>query len=199
MAYKEVNDYELVYLVKEDSWEAYNLLFGKYNNLIKKLAFNYYSNFKNLGLEYDDYIQAGVYGFLNAINYYSEDSGVLFFTCAKTFISREIAKEVKKAGRLKHSIINGAISMSISLYDDGDMDYYDIIGNNSIEEAYDSYLNMKSIIDYKYCFNWPYSLVYELKCNGFSNKEISVLLDLKYKTVDNCLSFIKKHLNISSK
>ena len=46
----------------------------------------------------------------------------------------------------------------------------------------------------KYELDDVYSHIFELRLNGFSNKDIAVLLDLSYKDVDNYLRCMKKKL-----
>ena len=50
----------------------------------------------------------------------------------------------------------------------------------------------KVLYDFKYELSDVQSQIYELRLNSFSNKEISILLDLTYKRVDNCIRLTKE-------
>ena len=49
-------------------------------------------------------------------------------------------------------------------------------------------------LDFKYELSDRQALVYELKFNNFTNKEIASLLDLNYKSVDNALKLIRQKI-----
>ena len=61
MNYKDINDYELIYHVRENDEYAYNTLINKYSFLVNKLAYEYYSKNRNLGIELEDLIQEGFF------------------------------------------------------------------------------------------------------------------------------------------
>ena len=47
------------------------------------------------------------------------------------------------------------------------------------------------ILMLKHDLPFSQSLIFELKLNNFSNREISQLLDIKYKTIDNAVTSIR--------
>ena len=57
MDYKNVNDYEMLYLIGEDKDESYDIMYQKYLPIIKKIASKYSSLVQQLGMEYQDLIQ----------------------------------------------------------------------------------------------------------------------------------------------
>lgn len=58
------------------------------------------------------------------------------------------------------------------------------------------YMEFESKINnFIYSLDFPYSLVFELKINGFGNKDISILLDCPLKKVTNCISKIRRECN----
>ncbi len=191
--YKETNDYELLYLIAESNEDAYNSMHNKYHNIVQIEANKCYKKLPYIGISYDDLYQAGLYGLELAIKFFDEKSDTLFYTFASTFIKREMYTYIKYNSRNKHHVLSQSISLDSTIGEDGTLN--DIIpsNSNSIDEYFENCKN-RAILDLKYELSFFQSLVYELKLNHFTNKEISVLLDVPYKTVDNSISGIKNRL-----
>ena len=68
MDYKQVNDYEVIYMIKENDEEARNLLIRKYKPIINKISNKYISSVKPFGVEIDDLVQEGMIALNKAIN-----------------------------------------------------------------------------------------------------------------------------------
>lgn len=195
MNYKSVNDYEVLYMIGERDETAYNIMYVKYYPLISNLARKYYSNYKGYGIDYDDLYQEGIVALNNAIKEFDDKNNCLFYTYANVCIKREMERLIKKSIRLKHMILNSSLSLEQSI---GNNDLYieDIIEDskeNTNENLFNS-ISSKKILDLKYELSSRQALVYELKLNNFSNKEIASLLDINYKAVDNSLKLIKDKL-----
>lgn len=197
--YRNSNDYELLYLISENDEYAYNDMYAKYKDLIKIEANKIYSKCKYLGINREDLYQAGLCGFSKALTNFDVEDGTLFFTYANTYINRELQTFVRDKSRNKHGILSDSISLDKELDDDGNTLSVLIAGERSAQACYDSYINYKIILDIKYSLSFFYSQVYELRLNNFTNKEIAILLDVKYKTIDNAVTkikpLIKKELN----
>ena len=59
MNYREINDYEQLYLIKENDDDSFNLVFQKYRPIIISLAKRYYKKVNYHYCELDDLIQEG--------------------------------------------------------------------------------------------------------------------------------------------
>ena len=189
--YNEQNDYELLYLIREENEEAYNDIYKKYGNLIKKIANKVYKNSKYLGCSFDDVYNAGIYGLEQAIKYFDENEGILFYTFAMSFVTKEIINFVRENNRNKHNILSNCISLNQEIDEDGKM-ILDFIKSKEIDPNYIDVMSKYN--DFKYELPFKYSLVYELRINNFSNQEISQLLDIDYKMIDNYMRYIKEKL-----
>jgi len=192
--YKYINDYELLYLISENNEEAYNRVYSKYRELVKVEANRIYSRCKYLGISKEDIYQAGLYGLSQAINNFNEKDNVLFYTCAKTFIIREIQTFIRNKNRNKHNILSDSVSLDKEIDEEGNCFSLFIEGDMNVHNVYDNYRKSKWILDLKYKMSFFCSQVYELRINNFSNQEISILLDVKYKMIDNAVSKIKNIL-----
>lgn len=192
--YKEVNDYELLYLISDNNEIAYNDIYAKYDNMIKIEAKKFYKKCKYLGISWEDIYQAGLYGFSLAISNFDEHEGTLFYTCANTFVKREIQVFIRNNSRYKHNILSDSVSLNDDIDDSGTTIESVIDSGINIVSQYSNYMDYKSLLSLKYDLPFLHSLIFELRLNNFSNKEISILLDIKYKSVDNAITSIKSKL-----
>jgi len=194
LEYKNVNDYELVYQIRENDEYAYQTLLDKYSFIIHKYAYAYYQKNKNLGIEYDDFVQEGFFALVMSLKDYNPDT-TLFYTYASLCIRREMERLIKQQRRNKHMVLNTAVSFSTSLSDQDDLFLEDVLPSSFLVEndVIDDDLYQKLFL-YKHHFSFEESSIYELKIHHFNNKEIATLLDIPYKKVDNSLKKIRKLL-----
>ena len=196
MNYKNLNDYELVYQVKEKDEIAYKALLDKYSSLVSAIAKQYYRSNKNIGLEYDDFYQEGMIGLLRALDDY-DSSNSLFYTYALLCMKRQIETCIKTNQRIKHIALNNAISFSDFIKEDSELLVEDVIASSyNIEEDFMYKELYNSLIKCKYDFSFEESLIFELRLNSFSVKEIAILLDISRKRVDYRLHKIRKRLSV---
>ncbi len=180
-------------MISENSEDAYSMMIEKYQPIINKYADYYLKKYDGQGIEKEELIQEGTIGLINAIHYYMEKEDCLFYTFANLIIKREMERYIKKNTRHKHQVLTNASSIHALIVSDditleetlfNDIDLVENISN-------DIYLK-KVLYNFKYELSDVQSRVYELRLNNFSNKEISILLDLTYKTVDNCIRLTKE-------
>ncbi|MBR4672335.1 MAG: sigma-70 family RNA polymerase sigma factor [Bacilli bacterium] len=194
MDYKELNDYELVYQIRENDTVAYNLLMDKYSKLVTKYARKYYLKNKNAGIELDDLYQEGMMGIIMALNDYNSNE-TIFYTYALLCMRREMERLVKASRRKKQAILNECVSLNIKISDEDDIFLEDLVASNySVEEDFRGRELVTFLYNLKYYLNDKDSLIYELKLNCFANREIADLLDMSYRYVDNRLRIIRKRL-----
>jgi len=192
--YKNLNDYELLYLVSENDEEAYNDICTKYEKLIKTKAKNIYKKCRYIGVSIEDLYGAGLYGLSLAIKNFNDKGNNLFYTVATTYITNEILSFVRNQDRNKHSILSSSMPLDKEIDDEGNtVEKLIGISTNTIDEYYDN-LDSINFLNYKYDLSIQQSLIYELKLNNFSNREIATLLDIDYKKVDNALTCIRNKL-----
>ncbi len=195
MNYKDINDYELIYEIRENSEDSYNLLIKKYTSLIRKLADDYYKKSKSIKVEYDDLVQEGYYGLLQALDNYDESSS-LFYTFANLCIKREMERLIKSYSRNKQMVLNSAISINKPIDSEEDTFLEDVIpSKENIEDYIISEMDSKRLYNLKNEMPLEMACIYELRINKFTNIEISELLDLPKKKVEKYVYRIKKLVN----
>lgn len=185
MDYKKVNDYEVMYLIRENDEEAKGLLYKKYGSVIKKIALKYLDFASKHGVEFDDLVQEGYIAFFQAVETYDENGGALFFSYVSLCVNRHLITYCRNLCSKKHFILNNSIS------DDSIVEIKDEFSNP--ENIFLDRLAEDRFIYYKNHFDVKYSSVLELRYNGFSYKEISTLLDIPISTVDGRIYRIRKY------
>ena len=184
-------------MISENNEDAYSIMIDKYKPLIIKYADYYIRRFNVQGIEKEELVQEGIIGLCNAINSFNEQDKCIFYTFANLIIRREMERYIKKNMRFKHLLLSNAASFSESIgiedliiedtiYNEKDM--VEVLANDNYYE--------KVLYDFKYELNDIQSQIYELRLNRFSNKEISILLDISYKTVDNNIRLLKNKFKL---
>ena len=147
----------------------------KYQPLLYKEASQYVNN----KIEYEDLIQEGMIGLIMAINGYDERKNVLFSTYAYLCIDKRIKNYIKKMNNKNNK-----------MYLDNNIECIDKKEpiNELIEQEF-----FDSIIKFKNNLNFIESIVFDLKINGYSYNQISSILEIPEKKVDNILFKIRKN------
>ena len=185
MDYKKINDYEVVYLVRENDEEAREIIFNKYIPIVRRIASDHLALAKMARIEYEDLEQEGLIALNEAINKYNERSGVLFYTFLCVCVERRILTYCRKMNSSKHYLLNTSL----------DDEYIYSVSDNDVFEAYFNEINLeRKFVSFKNLFDIVESNIFELRYNGFSYKEISKLLDIPVSTIDGKLCKIRRIL-----
>ena len=192
MTYQNLNDNELLYFVSDNNYLGSELLYKKYEPIILSIAKESYNMINNTIYDFDDLVQYGYIGLQNAIDNYDKDKNVLFYTFAIFCIRREINRSIFLSNR--HYSNNTAYYSS--LYDN---EYLSIESYQIDDNINTRYLESK-LKEFSLELDFDSSLVFTLRLNGFSYKEISILLEIKLKKVDyiiqKCKSKLKSTISI---
>lgn len=174
MNYKNYNDYELIYMVRDNDNESYDVLFSKYTPIIKRIAYDYYCSYKNYGYDLDDFNQEAYIAFNNAVNNFKEEKDILFYSFVILCVRRSLFSFCRKISCERKNISNDYLI---------DIDSNDVFCDSNI----DDYIDYKEIIsDVKNIsldLTFIELCIFELKYNGFTYMEISELLDLPLRHI----------------
>lgn len=180
------NDDELIYLVGENSEEAFDLLLMKYDPLIRSLA-SYYVRIIPNKLEYEDILQECRLALFMAVKRYDYTNSVLFYTFLVLVIRRRI-----------YLCIRSVLSKKNDYYLLGDYgeDLVDVADDmiNETSQLFFDYSFSEDIIRFKNELDDIDAQIFELRFNRFSYKEISILLDVDLKKIDNRMVKVRKKL-----
>ena len=107
MQYKDINDYEVLYLIGENQLEEKDIIFKKYKPILISISQK---------IEYDDLYQEAMIGLNYAIDHFKEQKNNIFYSYAVLCISSRLKTYVNSYLNSKNKFLND----SISLDDDSD-------------------------------------------------------------------------------
>lgn len=196
MNYQDLNDYELLYLVEEQNEDANYLLYEKYIPMIKQIVYNSYINLKKYGVNYDDIYQEAMLAFFTAVELFDNKEGTLFYTFMNITVRSKLANFARKIFTHKNlpSIISLSLNSPVSSDDDDTLLDKIVAKDDSIENQLVYGEVLERLRQFKFQLSFKNSQIFELLCNGFSNKEISILLDMELKQTSNTMYRIRKKL-----
>lgn len=193
--YKDENDYELLYLIKEEDEVAKEMFYEKYRPIVEMKAKKYYSQIQNKGYELNDLIQEGMIGLTKAIKDYDSSNEAKFITFAGVCIERRIINFIREINRQKHQALNSSISIDNTGI--SGMSLLDVLNDDTfnpessfmfIQEQADLKNKMKkNLTDFE-------KDVFDLRFEGFTYQEIAILLNKSIKSIDGTITRIKQKI-----
>ena len=184
MDYKKYNDYELIYLVRENDGTSRDILYEKYLPVLKSIAMEFYQRYKFYGYEYEDFLQEAYISFEKAILQYHDNRGTIFYTFVDLCIRRGM---ITFCRNISNSNKNKPYYFFIDLDDKAIPDYRNDINDYNLEYDFRKVFNIL-----KLKLPLELSSILELRINGFNYSEISKLLTVPCSTVDYRMKKIKE-------
>ena len=179
------NDYELIYMIKEDE-EALEVLIKKYEPLFLKLSYSFFRKYKNCDLDKDDIMQYLKITLCRAVDKYDPGEDILFYT----YLLACLRKVLYSLSRRQQAMPECFNYMMIENYENLD----EFVSDSFVGDDYSDYEFNSSVVQFKHSLPPLEAQVFELRYNGFSYKEIASLLEINTKKVDNVLIKIRKNL-----
>ena len=193
-----INDYELIYYVRQNDEESQALLIQRYHRTIWAIIHNLVPAPRPAYIDLDDLYQEGLIGLLEAVNNFKEDMEASFGTFARVCVEREIRSLLRKYRTGSYSLLSCAVSLDMSVSEDENITLMDTVacGKTDFDPVYATYVSWAKdqipFIKKTLCESeWQ---VYRLHSMGYSYKEISSQVGCREKDVDNILQKIKKKL-----
>ncbi len=190
-ALEELNDSELLMLFQENDENAKNLLFDKYKFIINIIIKKYSFVWEKLNLDYQDLFSECSVGFSDSLNSYSENKNVLLSTFISVCVERRVQSIIRKYSREKYQS-NYSLDF---IYDDKMLSLKEIVSD---DHEHDPLKNITDEEDYQELFaaiqkrlTPKENEVFVLLTQGFNYREISDILQINAKNVDNTIQRIK--------
>lgn len=191
------NDQAVLLEGKNGDELAINYLMNKYEGIVHKKA----NTFFLIGSDREDVIQEGLIGLYKAICDYDEAKRSSFRTFAELCITRQIISSIKAATRLKHTPLNGYISIYKPIKEEeSDQVLIDVI------EYFDAELPQESLLIKENMYHLQKELmkvltqleltVLNLYLEGYQYDEIALQIDRSQKSIDNALQRIKRKVGV---
>ena len=187
--YSIYGDEELCRMAAEDP-KAEEFLLVKYKELVRLLARHYFLPWG----EWDDLLQEGMIGLLQAIRDYKSDAGTGFQTFAGLCIRRKMMNAVTAGKRRKHSAMEDFVSLDSPAFLNEDGSGLYGVGLYANQESQviskeDAGTLRKRILD---SLSKTEHTVFTEYMRGLDYREIAAKLGKTPKSVDNTLQRIRK-------
>ena len=188
-----IDDETLLQQISAGKEDAVNVLLERYKSLVVKIARGYFI----LGGEMEDIVQEGMIGLYKAIKGYNNTKNTSFKTFATMCIKHQIQSAIKKANTKKNSPLSNSVPLQSFSENSDDEDFlpvnliFQVSPDEKVinKEDYQTLLeNIKKILSDKEL------QVLNLYLKGYTYKEISNILKITEKSIDNSLSRIKSKL-----
>lgn len=186
MSYKKYNDYELLYMVRENDENSKNCLLEKYYPIIKNISLFYYNKYIGFGYDLDDFIQEALLAFYRAIDTFDESRDVLFYTYLCVCIHRKFSSFCRIFTTNKN--ISNTYFASLDDYQVAD----ESVNIYKTMEFNDTCNRLRQVL---LDLTFEESCIYELKINNFKYKEIALLLDNDIRNVQSKYNKVSKIIN----
>ncbi|MCK9221126.1 MAG: sigma-70 family RNA polymerase sigma factor [Limnochordia bacterium] len=178
-------DLELVEKVQQGDKQAAEDLVTKYTGLVRHIVTRYHTPFH----DWEDLCQEGFIGLLSAAKRYRPEAfQVKFSSFAYLCIRRKIYSVLKASNNNKHKLLNKALSLSDYANDDqsrtlGDLVAFDEQGPEQVVIERSTTERLRELLSIH--LSALECTVTMLVLDGYTYSEISMVLDLDLKTVDN--------------
>lgn len=197
--YTTLDEAEVIEAAKAGDERAMEYLLERYQGLLGHICEKYFLR----DGERDDLMQEAMIGFVQAVQDYNPESGKQFKNFAFLCVKRELDSCVKRSNRKKHMILNDAVPINYTNGEDEEMVENEallmerdktgsvitpeslMLEKESCVETSNILADILSKLEYK---------VLIMRLMGYSYNEITLLLQLKNKSVDNAMQRIRKKL-----
>ena len=193
------NEEELVKLAQNGNEEALEKLICSYRGFIYYISQNYFLK----DGDQQDLIQEAMIGLLEAVKAYDFGMKVKFRNFAFLCIKRELDSVISRSNRKKRQILNEAIPIYNQVEDDSNrMGAPFYIGENLLKTEQDtpenSFIEKEELEELIVFLQKELTRleqnVLQLRLNGFSYREITCILEIQTKAVDNAVQRIRKKI-----
>ena len=184
---------EKVILAKNGNQQELNNLIENFEPLIKNIVTSKCTNI--VGMDFDDALQEGRVGFLNAIKNFNENLNISFTTFAKRVVENSILSYIRNIT----SKTNSLNVFGVPLNNQGEIESLEeekVVPLQSPmlspEDAYISSENIeRELLEFKEKLSEFEKTILDLKIEGYSYDEIANELSKTKKSIDNDMSRIK--------
>ncbi len=196
--YLGLNDYELLYMIRQSDETAYLWLLEKYKRVIWMIINNSTLKYQPRGVERNDLFQEGLISLHEAIGAFREDIKAPFYSFAALCIERQIKTYLRKFNGLTTRQFYHSLSLDRCISEDENLYLKDVLSTEkyqraSIFEKFNKELKQLLISD---CLNDLEKSILILKLRGYTYKEIATMVNCEVKYIDNTIQKIKNRIYV---
>jgi RNA polymerase sporulation-specific sigma factor len=191
--YGDLNDENLISLIRGGDNAALDYLLEKYKGLVKVTARPYFI----IGADREDIIQEGMIGLYKAVRDFEPSKNVTFESFAVLCVTRQMITAIKSAGRKKHSPLNSSVSLSQNIGGE-DYSFMELLPQTAAQSPEDLLITKetKNFIEAQIEENLSgmESNVLRLFLLGKSYAEIAKVITKDEKSIDNSLQRARRKI-----
>lgn len=194
-----MTDFELIYMLRQNSNEAFEYSARKFENLAWKVSHDSMYIQRPEGVQVVDLYQEAMLGLVEALYTFRVDKNTGFAHYVKICVVSHVNTRLRKCRSASFLLIDTAISLDMPVTEDMSVSLMDVVSDYSkqndpvyqamIEEGRERLERIISNISIQE------QAIYELWKAGYSYKEISLRLNASVKDIDNKLQKIKRLVN----
>ena len=190
------NEYELLYLYRQNDEEAQQMMVNQYHRLIWSIVYKFQGAIHYMGISKDDLFQEGMLGLLEALDCYREELKVPFKNFACLCAERQMRSLIRKHSGQNYGIIANSISLDQSLVNEDSLMVKDTIASDdsSSDPVWSFYYryNIEQLKEKMKDFSELEKQVMQYRYLGYTYKEIAQKCDVNFKLVDNTIQKLKR-------
>lgn len=188
-----MNDEDIIHLIKSGNIEAQNFLIDKYKEIVNMKVGKYFI----IGAEKEDIIQEGMIGLFKAIKSFDTSKQNSFKSFANLCVERQLITAIKTSNRQKNMPLNSYLSLNATAYEEeDDTSILEVLDSHTVEDPLDMitkkeyYKNVENAID-KNLSDFEKKVLHRF-AQGESYVKIAEKLDTPIKSIDNAIQRIRK-------
>lgn len=188
-----ISDSELLMLCHEQNEDAFKMLVNRYIPVIKVITNKYQRSLKYLGITEDEIYNEGIKAIIKAVDYYNEESGFLFKTYVNKVVDNSIKYLLKKYNNASNNILNDAIFLYHSYYENGVLleEYVKDLKSNPEDIIMDSEDLLEALDKYKEVLTKRECSIIDMLKDGYTCKDVANELQTSLKNVHNAVYRIR--------
>lgn len=195
-------DYEYLYMIRQNHTEALTTLMNNYKGLIWKRTHVFWRMYSPQGIGIDDVFQNASLGFIEAIYMYKESMDVGLAHFIAICIDSHIQSSLRKCRGKSYTLLDSKRSLDMTINEDASLFLSDILIEKDVRKDpqfmshyYEALSDLNRILD---GMSEVERTVYNLREAGYSYVEISELLNISKKQIDNTLQKVRRLVHKSS-
>lgn len=194
---QDFNDYELLYMIRQNDDLAKKIIIKKYYRVIYLIIHSCLNNYTPKGVEQEELFQEGLISLFDAIDSFREDIEAPFYSFSFLCMKRHIKTQIRKYNSKGTRQFYNSLSLDMKISEDDNLYLQDLISQEQYgKTSYITYFedDLKELLASDFLSNIE-KKVLKLRVEGYSYQEIADILELSSKIVDNTIQKIKRNIS----
>lgn len=193
-----ISDFEYLYMIRQNSEDALDVVMGKFKRLLWKRAYELYTQQKPIGIGIEDLFQEGFLGFYDAIYTFKEIKDVGFAYYVNLCVVSTMRTALRRCRSQSYKLLDSKWSLDLFVSEDKSVYLADMIESpdimtNPVIVAH--YQDARRIEDeVLQTISEKERIIYTMREEGFGYREIADQFNITPKNVDNIIQKVRRRL-----